>query len=107
MANREKGKNCCLAPAGASGGCRVQSLISVDERGQMVLPKEIRDRAGIRAGDKLALITWEKGGAICCLALIKAEELTEMVTGLIGPLLEGARKTGRSNHEHHVTGGIR
>ncbi len=32
--------------------CKVESLISVDERGQMVLPKELRDRANIRPGDK-------------------------------------------------------
>ena len=31
------------------------SLISVDDRGQMVLPKEIRDKANILPGDKLAV----------------------------------------------------
>ena len=59
---------------GAGGGCcQVTSLVSVDERGQMILPKEIRERAGIKAGDKLALVAWEKDGAICCLTLIKAD----------------------------------
>ena len=37
-------------------GCRVDSLVSVDDRGQMVLPKELRDKAGIKGGDKLAVI---------------------------------------------------
>ena len=37
--------------------CHVQALVRIDDRGQMVLPKELRDRANIRAGDKLALIT--------------------------------------------------
>ena len=41
---------------------RVESIVSIDERGQMVLPKELRDKAKIRAGDKLALISWDKGG---------------------------------------------
>jgi len=40
----------------------------------MVLPKEIRDKANIRHGDKLALVSWEKDGKICCINLIKAEE---------------------------------
>ena len=31
--------------------CKVQAVVSVDERGQMVLPKEIREKAGIKAGD--------------------------------------------------------
>jgi AbrB family looped-hinge helix DNA binding protein len=69
-------------------GCKVESLISVDERGQMVLPKEIRDKAGIRPGDKLALISWEKGGKVCCVTLLKAEEFGDMVKGLLGPMMK-------------------
>jgi AbrB family looped-hinge helix DNA binding protein len=68
--------------------CRIESLISVDERGQMVLPKDLRDRAGIAPGDKLALISWEKEGAICCLTLIKAEQLAPGVRNFIGPMLK-------------------
>jgi antitoxin PrlF len=78
----------------ASGGscCQVASLLSVDERGQMILPKDIRERAGIKAGDKLALIAWEKDGAVCCLTLIKADELGGMVKEMLGPLLAGLVK---------------
>ena len=39
-------------------GCRVESIVSVDERGQMVLPKDAREKAGIHPGDKLAVISW-------------------------------------------------
>jgi AbrB family looped-hinge helix DNA binding protein len=66
----------------------VESLISVDDRGQMVLPKEIRDKAGIRAGEKLAVVSWEKDGEVCCISLVKAENLTGMVKGLLGPMME-------------------
>ena len=68
--------------------CRVESLISVDERGQMVLPKEVRDKANIRPGDKLALVSWEKDGKICCINLVKAEEFDGMVKGLLGPMIK-------------------
>lgn len=68
--------------------CRVEALVSVDERGQMVLPKEIREKANIRAGDKLAITSWEKDGKICCISLIKADELTGMVRAILGPLME-------------------
>ncbi len=68
--------------------CKVESVISVDERGQMVLPKEIRDKANIRAGDKLAVVSWEKGGQVGCICLIKAEELTGMVKDMLGPLMK-------------------
>ncbi len=41
--------------------CKVEALISVDERGQMVLPKEMRD---------------------------KADEVGDMVKGLLGPVMK-------------------
>lgn len=87
MKGKAKGGSCCGPAAAPSGGCRVESLITVDERGQTVLPKEIRDRAGIKAGDKLAVVTWEKNGKVCCLSLMKVEELTGMVKGVLGPLM--------------------
>jgi antitoxin PrlF len=68
--------------------CKVESLTSVDERGQMVLPKELRDKAGIRPGDKLAIMSWEKDGKICCFLLIKADEFSEMIKGKLGPMLK-------------------
>jgi len=67
--------------------CRVDSIVSVDERGQMVLPKELREKAGIRAGDKLAVTSWEKNGEVCCITLIKVENLVEMVKGQLGPII--------------------
>lgn len=68
--------------------CRVESIVSVDERGQMVLPKEVRAAAGIRPGDKLALIMWKKGDEVCCMSLIKADALAGVVKGMLGPLMK-------------------
>jgi len=42
----------------------VESLVGVVERGQMVLPKELRDRADIKAGDKLAVVASLKISAV-------------------------------------------
>jgi len=69
------------------GSCKIESVISIDDRGQMVLPKSIRDMAKIRAGDKLAAISWEKNGEVCCISLIKVDDLAEMVKGMLGPLM--------------------
>jgi AbrB family looped-hinge helix DNA binding protein len=68
--------------------CGVEAIVSVDERGQMVLPKELRERAGIRAGDKLALVSWQQSGAVCCLALIKVDDLAAMVKAMLGPIVK-------------------
>jgi len=79
---------CCLTGGRGTSCFRVESVISVDDRGQMVLPKLIRDRAGIAAGEKLAAVSWEKDGRVCCISLIKARDLTEMVSGLLSPMME-------------------
>ncbi len=76
----------CCAPAGDAACCQVQAIVAVDERGQMVLPKEVRERAGIHAGDKLALISWDKEGKTCCLVLMKTDEMAGMVKNMLGPL---------------------
>ena len=85
MKRQAKGEPCCAPPA--IGCCKVESLVTVDDRGQMVLPKELRDKAGIKGGDKLAVIGWEKEGKVCCLSLIRVEELSTMVKGVLGPLM--------------------
>lgn len=78
------GSPCGCTPG---SGCQVEAVLSVDDRGQMVLPKDVREKAGIRTGDKLALISWEREGRICCLALMKADSLSGMVKGILGPLM--------------------
>jgi antitoxin PrlF len=88
-------KSCCETAGKAMSCCRVESLISVDDRGQMVLPKELRDKANIRAGDKLALVSWEKDGEICCLSLIKADNLAERVKEFLGPVMSDMGGMGK------------
>ncbi len=70
-----------------AGCCQVDAVVTVDERGQLVLPKAVREKAGIKAGDKLAVTSWERGGKICCIALVKAEGLAEQVRGFLGPVM--------------------
>ncbi len=77
---------CCDLEAGTC--CRVEALVSVDERGQMVLPKELREKGGIQAGNTLALTTWEKDGKVCCITMTKVEELTDMVKATLGPVMK-------------------
>ena len=77
----------CCAPD-AKGSCRVDSIITIDERGQTVLPKELRERAGIKPGDKLAVASWEKDGKVCCITLIKVEDLVEIIKDRLGPIMK-------------------
>jgi antitoxin PrlF len=79
---------CCGSPISLSlDKCKVEALVSVDERGQMVLPKELREKAGIGPGDKMAVVSWTKDGEIYCISLIKAEAMAGIVRNILGPLM--------------------
>jgi AbrB family looped-hinge helix DNA binding protein len=70
--------------------CRVAAVVRVDERGQLVLPKDVRNKMGLAAGDRLALTTIESKGEICCLVLVKADELADGVRVMIRAVTQGA-----------------
>ena len=86
------GAGCCgtvaVKTAGVGpGGCEVEAVVSVDARGQMVLPKELRQKAGIGPDTKLAVVAWRQGETLCCLTLHKVDELAETVRKTFGPML--------------------
>ncbi len=68
--------------------CQVDALISIDGRGQLVLPKEVREKTKIKAGDKFVVIRYRSGSEVCCLFLVKAEQFSETVKGMLGPMMK-------------------
>jgi len=69
--------------------CRIVAIVSLDAKGQMVLPKELREQAGFAAGDKLAVSTWQREGKVVCLTLTRADELAPMLKNQLEPLMKG------------------
>jgi antitoxin PrlF len=81
--------NCCASSANDQPCCQVEAVVSVDERGQMVLPKDLREKANIKAGDKLGVISYAgKDGVTCCLTLIKVDDLSGLVKQMLGPVFK-------------------
>jgi antitoxin PrlF len=68
-------------------GCRVEAVVNVDARGQMVLPKELREKAQIGPDQKLAVLSWSRDGELCCITLQRADDVAEVVRRTYGPLL--------------------
>ena len=77
------------APENGSGACcALEAVVSVDERGQLVLPKEIRTRMGISPGERLAVVSYRgEDGELCCITLVKTEAVAGAVRSVIGPAL--------------------
>lgn len=76
------------APGADRECCALEAVVSVDERGQLVLPKDLRTRAGIQPGDRLAVVSYRgEDGAICCITLVRADAVAGAVRSVIGPAL--------------------
>ena len=69
--------------------CRIDAVVTMDVKGQIVLPKDLREKAGIKPNDKLAVVACEKNGEVCCIMMLKAERLVGAVTKTLGPMLKG------------------
>jgi antitoxin PrlF len=70
------------------GCCQIDALVTVDARGQLVLPKDLRDKLLIKAGDKLAVISMMRDNEICCITLVKADEFANTVKNMLGPMMK-------------------
>ena len=71
--------------------CSLEAIVTVDERGQILLPKELRRRVGIAPGDRLAAVVYRgDDGTLCCITLAKTDSLASAVTSLIEPVVRSA-----------------
>jgi len=68
--------------------CRIDAIITMDVKGQIVLPKDLREKANFKPNDKIAVVACEKEGEVCCIMMIKAERLAGAVTKTLSPLLK-------------------
>jgi len=68
--------------------CKIDAVVTVDAKGQIVLPKDLRERAKLEPNDKLAVIGCERDGEICCFVMVKAEALGSSVKKMLGPILK-------------------
>ena len=79
----------CCGPGGAPPGlCNLEALVSVDDRGQILLPKELRAKAKISSGDKLAVVTCVDDGEVTVIALVKSNNISGMLRDFLKPKLE-------------------
>ena len=76
----------------------IYGIVTVGERGQIVIPKEARDQFNIRPKDKLLILApprlhREKG----VLVLIKAEKMRDFALSVLGAFEEEDAETGSEN----------
>ncbi|HWQ21306.1 MAG TPA: HgcAB-associated protein [Clostridia bacterium] len=85
MADKKQKENCCTPQTAEC--CKVESVVTIDERGQMILPKDLREKAGLVAGDKLVIATSMKDGKLAFLMMFRADDFNDMVKGAVRPAM--------------------
>lgn len=75
-----------------AGCCKVDAVVTIDSKGQIVLPKDVREKAKLKPNDKLAIIGCESDGEICCIIMIKAEKLGSAISKTLSPMLKNVVK---------------
>ena len=68
---------------------QVEAIVSFDERGQLVVPKDVRKKFNLQAGEKFAFVSCTNKDELCCITLIKTKEIEGMLKGFLGPVFSG------------------
>jgi AbrB family looped-hinge helix DNA binding protein len=68
--------------------CRIDAVVSVDVKGQIFLPKELREKTKIKPNDKLAVIGFQRDSEVCCIVMLKVDALENTVKNLLGPVFK-------------------
>jgi len=68
--------------------CKIEAVVTLDAKGQILLPKVLRERARLNAGDKLAIVAMERDNKFCCFVMVKTEALGGTVKNMLGTLIE-------------------
>ncbi len=76
-------KDCCKQEC-----CKIDAIVSVDSKGQIVLPKELREKSNIQPNDKLAVIGFQRENQICCIVMVKTDALEGPIKNLLGPVFQ-------------------
>ncbi len=79
--------------------CRIDAVISVDAKGQIVLPKDLREKAKIKPNDKLAVIGFQKDSEVCCIVMLKVDALENTIKNLLGPVFKNVFQPEVENNE--------
>ena len=82
-----------------SPSCEIEAIVSFDDRGQLVIPKDLRKKFKLKPGDKFALVSCmtdtygadccadERSSRLCCLTLVRTDQMTPLVQQSLAPVM--------------------
>jgi len=87
-----KGKSKNKSGEKSNSCCELEAIVSFDERGQLVFPKDVRKKFDLKAGEKFAMVSCKNEKGLCCFTLVKTDAINDLVTQTLSPMLGGLIK---------------
>jgi AbrB family looped-hinge helix DNA binding protein len=80
----DKNETCCPTSNVGEPCCHIEGVVQVDAKGQIYLPKSLRELMNIKKNDKLTVVVMRSGGKASSISLFKADKLDDTVKSIIG-----------------------
>lgn len=75
---------CTDESCGPNGSCyELEAVVTFDDRGQLVLPKDVRKKFNLTPGEKLALVSCTNAEGVCCFTLMRTKNMQEILKSTI------------------------
>ena len=84
----EHDKDCCPSSEDEVSCCHVEGVVTIDAKGQIVLPKSLRKEMELKEKDKLIVVSMKDKGKITSISLIKSKAMDNMVKIMLKPVME-------------------
>jgi len=65
----------------------IEAVISFDERGQLVFPKDVRKKFDLKAGEKFVMVSCTNEQGLCCFTMVKTEAINKLIGSSIGSMV--------------------
>ncbi len=88
MSDKKQTEDCCSSSSEGSGCCHIEGVVNIDSRGQIVLPKNLREKMDLKEGDKLVVISMNDRGKIASISLMKTNPIDGMIKLSLKPIMK-------------------
>lgn len=76
-----------------NGAFNLEAIVSFDDRGQLVIPKDVRKKFKLSSGEKFALISCDDAkGKLCCFYMVKTDQLQGLLQNALAPVIKNIIK---------------
>ena len=80
-----------LDMADSDSCCEIEAVVSFDERGQLVFPKDVRKKFNLEAGEKFLMISCTNEAGLCCFTMVKTNAVNKIVGSVLNPMLKNIK----------------